>query len=218
MCRLSVILLATLDCRSWYWHVAIVNVHMCTCAALWVALDTQACSSWYQSVPGGSLGAMAAASAASLDPESLVDTFLWEKASLRRTYMNHQLLKAREKATKRELEIIYRKLSLTLHPDKGVFHNWLMENYPDLDTDSYTNATNLMKHFWATWQATKERLMDLEDGFFKQAGVFVVCACVCDLCLAHAFLSTYGSESVSIHLQVNCHPGILGCPGQQGVG
>jgi hypothetical protein len=34
---------------------------------------------------------MAAASAASLDPESLVDTFLWEKASLRRTYMNHQL-------------------------------------------------------------------------------------------------------------------------------
>jgi len=144
---------------------------------------------------------MAAASAACLDPESLVDTFLWEKASLRRTYMNHQLLKAREKATKRELEIIYRKLSLTLHPDKGVFHNWLMENYPDLDTDSYTNATNLMKHFWATWQATKERLMDLEDGFFKQAGVFVVCACVCDWCLAHAFLSTYGSESVSIHLQ-----------------
>jgi hypothetical protein len=136
-----------------------------------------------------------------LDPESLVDTFLWEKASLRRTYMNHQLLKAREKATKRELEIIYRKLSLTLHPDKGVFHNWLMENYPDLDTDSYTNATNLMKHFWDTWQATKERLMDLEDGFFKQAGVFVVCACMCDLCLAHAFLSTYGSESVSIHLQ-----------------
>jgi hypothetical protein len=161
---------------------------------------------------------MAAASAASLDPESLVDTFLWEKASLRRTYMNHQLLKAREKATKRELEIIYRKLSLTLHPDKGVFDNWLMENDPDLDTDSHTNATNLMKHFWATWQATKERLMDLEDGFFKQAGVFVVCACVCDLCLAHAFLSTYGSESVSIHLQNNCQPGIPGCPGHQGVG
>ena len=129
---------------------------------------------------------MVVASAACLDPESLVDTFLWEKASLRRTYMNHQLLKAREKATKRELEIIYRKLSLTLHPDKGVFHNLLMENYPDLDTDSYTNATNLMKHFWATWQATKERLMDLEDGFFKQAGVFVVCACVRDWCLAHA--------------------------------
>ena len=87
---------------------------MFTCAALWVALDTQACSSWYQSVPGGSLGAMAAASAASLDPEFLVDTFLWEKARLRRTYMDHQLLKAREKATKRELEIIYRKLSLIL--------------------------------------------------------------------------------------------------------
>ena len=172
---------------------------MFTCAALWVALDTQACSSWYQSVPGGSLGAMAAASAASLDPEFLVDTFLWEKARLRRTYMDHQLLKAREKATKRELEIIYRKLSLTLHPDKGVFHNWLLENYPDLDQDSVTNATGLMKHFWATWQLTKDRLMDLEEGFFKQAGVFVVCACVCDWCLAHAFLSTYGIESVSIH-------------------
>jgi hypothetical protein len=159
---------------------------------------------------------MAAPSAASLDPEFLVDTFLWEKARLRRTYMDRQLLKAREKATKRELDIIYRKLYLTLHPDNGVFHNWLLEK--DLDQDSVTNATGLMKHFWTTWQLTKDRLMDLEECFFKQAGVFVVCACVCDWCLAHAFLSTYGSESLSIHLQVNCHPGILGCPGQQGVG
>ena len=41
----------------------------------------------------------------------------WSMKGHTPTFMDHQLLKARENATKGELDIIYRKLSLTLQTD-----------------------------------------------------------------------------------------------------
>ena len=59
------------------------------------------------------------------DPQSLVDQFLQEKLALNRTFKDYQLLKARQGASKRELDIISKRVALVLHPDKKQFQDYV---------------------------------------------------------------------------------------------
>jgi hypothetical protein len=52
-------------------------------------------------------------------------------------------------------------------------------------------AKGVINDVWTTWQATKEQLMDLDAGFFKQALLmeFIVDSCVCGgCCVLHSLL------------------------------
>ena len=108
-----------------------------------------------------------------MDPDlasDLVDQFSWSTCKLQRASQGYRLLKARDKATKGELDHIHKRCSKVLHPDKGRLEDWINKNYKD-EVDEYTleQAKEVLGDFWATWLLTKEKLCDLDDGLCKQA-------------------------------------------------
>jgi hypothetical protein len=111
---------------------------------------------------------------ATMDPElagDLVDQFLWSTCKLKRANQGYKLLKAREKATKGELEHILKLCSRVVHPDKGRLEEWIHKNYPEgVDHDTLERAKEVLGDFWATWLQTKDKFCELDDGFYKQAG------------------------------------------------
>ena len=109
------------------------------------------------------------ASSADPDPQALVDMFLQEKLSLSRTFKDYQLLKARQGASRRELDIINRRVAKVLHPDKHELQDWTIQRYPNIAQDCLDPAIKVLKDFWDTWLATKTRLVDVDEGTYKQA-------------------------------------------------
>ena len=112
---------------------------------------------------------------AAMDPDDLsgelVDHFLWSTCQLQRANQGYKLLKARDKATKAELDYIHRVIAKVLHPDKGRFDDWVNKNFPDaVDQATMEQAREVLGDFWATWLLTKEKFCDLDDGLYKQAG------------------------------------------------
>ena len=110
----------------------------------------------------------AMAGSADPDPQSLVDQFLQEKLALNRTFKDWQLLKARQGATKRELDI-NRRVAKVLHSDKHELQDWTIQNYLNIAQDCLDQAIKALNDFWDTWLATKTRLVDVDEGTYKQA-------------------------------------------------
>jgi hypothetical protein len=107
---------------------------------------------------------------AAMDPGELVDQFLWSTCMLKRANQGYQLLKAREKATKGELDCILKLSSKYIHPDKGKLEEWVHNHHQDVDQDTLEQAKDLLGDYWATWLHTKEKLCELDEGLYKQAG------------------------------------------------
>ena len=101
--------------------------------------------------------------------------FLQEKLALNRTFKDYQLLKARQGASKRELDIINRRVAKVLHPDKRQLQDWTLQHYPNIAQDCLDQAIKVLKDFWDTWLATKTRLVDVDEGTYKQAPSDVQC-------------------------------------------
>ena len=109
------------------------------------------------------------AGSADPDPQSLVDQFLQEKLALNRTFKDYQLLKARQGASKGELDIISKRVALVLHPDRKQLQDWTMEHHPNITQDCLDQAIKVLKDFWDHWLATKTRLVEVAEDTYKQA-------------------------------------------------
>lgn len=111
--------------------------------------------------------------AASLpDATSLVDEYLETKVGVRRSMRGHQMLRVREHASKKEVEQIYKRLAPWLHPDKHQFQDWATTTYGfDLDAATLVQARNLMLEQWQLFKQTKERMVEMDEGLYKQAHV-----------------------------------------------
>ena len=86
---------------------------------------------------------------------ALVELFLDQEVKIRRTWRDHQLLRVRENASKREIDIIYRKMFVHLRPDKHHFQDWVIKNSPDTPQETMEECKTIMRDFWAKWQETK---------------------------------------------------------------
>ena len=106
-----------------------------------------------------------------LDANALVDLFLDQEVHIRRTWRGHQLLRVRENVSKREIDIIYRRMVGLMRPDKHHFNDWVMTNYPDTLPGTMEECKGLMRDFWAQWLQTKNSLQELDEGKYKQASM-----------------------------------------------
>ena len=86
---------------------------------------------------------MAMASGSMPEIMDMVDMFLDQECKIRRAYRDYQLLRVREKATKREIEIIYTKMSMLLHPDKHQSSNWAIQRFPDITQEASDEGNNV---------------------------------------------------------------------------
>ena len=139
--------------------MALPGMHMLSLAISWLRPPTSSRQTTLQAM----------ACSADPDPHSLVDMFLQEKLALNRTFKDYQLLKARQGATKRELDIINRRVAKVLHPDKHELQDWTIQHYPNIAQDCLDQAIKILKDFWDNWLATKTRLVDVDEGTYKQA-------------------------------------------------
>ena len=109
-----------------------------------------------------------------MDHRALLDQYLQEQLGISRTFSNYKLLKVREKASRREIELLTKKMDMALHPDKFTFQNWLASNYPNIEDQVIVATKEDLKEFYQEFRNTKERLIDLDDGHFKQACIFEI--------------------------------------------
>ena len=70
-------------------------------------------------VPGGCVVVMASGSMP--DSNDLVDMWLEQECKIKRSFGDYPLLRVRETATSREIDIIYKRMSMLLHPDENHF-------------------------------------------------------------------------------------------------
>lgn len=103
------------------------------------------------------------------DIMDMVDTWMEQECKIRRAYRDYQLLRVREKATRKEIEIIFKKMSMLLHPDKYHFTHWAVTRYPDITQEALAEGNNMCLAMWNKYLETKNRLAELDDAKYKQA-------------------------------------------------
>lgn len=108
------------------------------------------------------------AASAAIDPDALVDQYLFHVAQIQRTHKDYQLLRVRDKATTQELKHVHKCMAKHLHPDKGGLVKWAMSNYTDLDKATLDEAQVILGDFWTTWQNTCMKLQEIDDGLFQK--------------------------------------------------
>jgi hypothetical protein len=82
--------------------------------------------------------------------EALVDKYLEETLGIHAYYDSYSLLKTREGATKREIELATRAHSLYLHPDKARFQDWVYQN--TVNIEQQVHHTQLPKTITLTYK------------------------------------------------------------------
>ena len=107
----------------------------------------------------------------SVDHRALLDEFLQEHLGISRTFSNYKLLRVRDKASHREIDLITKKMDMSLHPDKFTFQTWLSTKYSNIDDQVMLAAKEDLKEFYQYFRNTRDRLIDLDDGHYKQAGI-----------------------------------------------
>ena len=105
------------------------------------------------------------------DASALVELFLVQEVKIRRVWRGHQLLRVRENASKREIDIIYWRMVGHLRLDKHHFLDWVIKNYPDTPQETMEECKTIMRDFWAKWQETENKLVELDEGKYKQASM-----------------------------------------------
>ena len=118
---------------------------------------------------GGCLCVVAMASGSMPDIMVMVDTWMEQECKIRKAYRDYQLLRVREKATRKEIEIIYKKMSMLLHPDKNQFANWAFSRFPDITPEALAEGSNMCRAMWDKYLETKNRLAELDDAKHKKA-------------------------------------------------
>lgn len=103
------------------------------------------------------------------DLEGLVDEYLEQQCKIRRTYRDYQLLRVRDKASKREIELVYRKMTLLLHPDRRAFASWAIEKHPQILQSDLDEGVKLIRATWDKYQEAKDRLAELDAAKYKKA-------------------------------------------------
>ena len=107
---------------------------------------------------------------AMVDHRALLDQYSQEHLGISRTFSNYKLLKCREKATHREIDLLTKKMDLALHPDKFAFQNWVSDKYNNIDQNIMLAAKEDLKELYLYYRNTRDRLIDLDDGHYNQAG------------------------------------------------
>jgi len=118
---------------------------------------------------GGCLCVVAMASGSMPDIMVMVDTWMEQECKIRKAYRDYQLLRVREKATRKEIEIIYKKMSMLLHPDKNQFANWAINRFPTITQEALVEGNNMCRAMWDKYLETKNRLAELDDAKYKKA-------------------------------------------------
>ena len=103
------------------------------------------------------------------DVEGMVDEYLEQQCKIRRSYRDYQLLRVRDKATKREIEVVYRKMSMLLHPDRRAFATWAVDKYPNISQSVLDEGVKLIRATWDKYHEAKERLAELDAAKYKKA-------------------------------------------------
>ena len=96
------------------------------------------------------------------DLEGLVDEYLEQQCKIRRTYRDYQLPRVRDKASKREIELVDRKMTLLLHPDRRAFASWAIEKHPQILQSDIDQGVKLIRATWDKYQEAKDRLAELD--------------------------------------------------------
>ena len=115
------------------------------------------------------VGVMDSSSPAALDPEGYVEKFLEMYCPvLNVRHSGHKLLMLREHPTSREVQLASKTMSLTLHPDKGLFTTWMQTYFKEVDLEVVMKAKLKLAAFWMQVQQTKESLIQFDDGYYQQ--------------------------------------------------
>lgn len=102
-----------------------------------------------------------------------------------------KLFNLRDKATSKEIHIVARKLALDLHPDKARITSWLQFK-GILDENLQKQVKEQLGTFYNMFLQEKDKLVDFDEKFFKQAthrdAVWLCCALVHLLAAKHSAL------------------------------
>ena len=75
----------------------------------------------------------------------------------------------RDQATRREIDIIYKKMSMLSHPDKHQFTTWAVQRFPTITHDALDEGNKVCRAMWDKYLETKNRLAELDDSKYKKA-------------------------------------------------